>query len=75
MSTVLQCRQSYNEIADRDLSCRTDIDHMYERYIMTTDPDRFPLPRVRDLVDYLHEHDQHYIVMVRSARLSMAQAG
>lgn len=35
---------------------------MYERFIMTTDPDRFPIPRVRDIVDYLHEHDQHYIV-------------
>lgn len=28
------------------------------------DPDRFPVPRVRDIVDYLHAHDQHYIVMV-----------
>ncbi|KXT18010.1 hypothetical protein AC579_9626 [Pseudocercospora musae] len=45
----------------------TDIDYMYERYIMTTDPDRFPLPRVRDIVNYLHEHDQHYIVMVDPA--------
>lgn len=45
----------------------TDIDYMYERYIMTTDPDRFPIPRVRDIVNYLHEHDQHYIVMVDPA--------
>ena len=45
----------------------TDIDYMYERYIMTTDPDRFPIPRVRDYVDYLHEHDQHYVVMVDPA--------
>ena len=45
----------------------TDIDYMYERYIMTTDPDRFTLERVRDVVDYLHEHDQHYIVMVDPA--------
>lgn len=45
----------------------TDIDYMYERYIMTTDPDRFTLARVRDIVDYLHEHDQHYIVMVDPA--------
>ena len=34
---------------------------------MTTDPDRFPLARVRDYVNYLHEHDQKYIVMVDPA--------
>ncbi|KAI5210959.1 glycoside hydrolase family 31 protein [Aureobasidium subglaciale EXF-2481] len=45
----------------------TDIDYMYERYIMTTDPDRFPLARVREYVNYLHEHNQHYIVMVDPA--------
>ncbi|GIZ37193.1 hypothetical protein CKM354_000065000 [Cercospora kikuchii] len=45
----------------------TDIDYMYARYIMTTDPDRFPISRVRDIVDYLHENDQHYIVMVDPA--------
>ncbi|SMR62958.1 unnamed protein product [Zymoseptoria tritici ST99CH_3D1] len=45
----------------------TDIDYMYERYIMTTDPDRYPIARVRDIVDYLHDHDQHYVVMVDPA--------
>ncbi|KAK4631379.1 putative alpha/beta-glucosidase agdC [Fulvia fulva] len=45
----------------------TDIDYMYARYIMTTDPDRFPMERMRDIVDYLHEHDQHYVVMVDPA--------
>lgn len=40
---------------------------MYNRYIMTLDPDRFPLERMRDIVDYLHEHDQHYVVMVDPA--------
>lgn len=45
----------------------TDIDYMYERYIMTTDPDRFPVARVREYVDYLHEHGQKYIVMVDPA--------
>ena len=34
---------------------------------MTTDPDRFPIPRVREYVNYLHEHNQHYIVMVDPA--------
>ncbi|KAL5348842.1 hypothetical protein ACLOAV_006265 [Pseudogymnoascus australis] len=45
----------------------TDIDYMYERYIMTTDPDRFPLERVREYVDYLHKRNQHYVVMVDPA--------
>jgi alpha-glucosidase len=45
----------------------TDIDYMYNRYIMTLDPDRFPLDRMRDIVDYLHEHNQHYVVMVDPA--------
>lgn len=45
----------------------TDIDYMYERYIMTTDPDRFPIARVREYVDYLHDHNQKYIVMVDPA--------
>lgn len=45
----------------------TDIDYMYARFIMTTDPDRFPIPRMRDIVNYLHEHDQHYVVMVDPA--------
>jgi alpha-glucosidase len=34
---------------------------------MTLDPDRFPLERMRDIVDYLHDHDQHYVVMVDPA--------
>lgn len=40
---------------------------MYERYIMTTDPNRFPVVRVREYVDYLHENGQKYIVMVDPA--------
>ena len=34
---------------------------------MTTDPFRFPIDRVREYVDYLHKHNQHYIVMVDPA--------
>lgn len=45
----------------------TDIDYMDRRRVFTVDPDRFPLPKLRAVVDYLHEHDQRYIVMVDPA--------
>ena len=45
----------------------TDIDYMDARKVFTLDPLRFPLEKVRELVDYLHAHDQHYIVMVDPA--------
>ncbi|KAK4981167.1 hypothetical protein LTR28_003416 [Elasticomyces elasticus] len=42
----------------------TDIDYMYLRRVFTLDPNRFPLHQVQELVNYLHTHEQHYIVMV-----------
>ena len=45
----------------------TDIDYMDGRKIFTLDPQRFPLEKVRELVTYLHDHDQHYIMMVDPA--------
>ncbi|KAK3715894.1 hypothetical protein LTR37_006877 [Vermiconidia calcicola] len=45
----------------------TDIDYMKYRRTMSLDPLRFPLSKVRQVVDYLHEHQQHYIVMVDPA--------
>ena len=45
----------------------TDIDYMDRRLIFTTDPERYPIEKMRALVDYLHENDQHYIVMVDPA--------
>lgn len=45
----------------------TDIDYMDRRRVFTLDPERFPLEKVRELVDHLHKHDQHYIVMVDPA--------
>ena len=45
----------------------TDIDYMDRRRVFTLDPQRFPLHKMRQLVDYLHEHKQHYIVMVDPA--------
>ena len=37
------------------------------RKVFTLDPDRFPLEKVREVVEYLHDRDQHYIVMVDPA--------
>ncbi|KAL4795719.1 glycosyl hydrolases family 31-domain-containing protein [Aspergillus venezuelensis] len=45
----------------------TDIDYMLLRRVFTLDPERFPLDLMRELVDYLHDHGQHYIVMVDPA--------
>jgi alpha-glucosidase len=45
----------------------TDIDYMELRKVFTLDPERFPLHLVRELVDYLHAHQQQYIVMVDPA--------
>ncbi|KAK7553719.1 putative alpha-glucosidase [Phyllosticta citricarpa] len=45
----------------------TDIDYMDYRKVFTLDPLRFPLDKVRELVEYLHAHQQHYIMMVDPA--------
>lgn len=45
----------------------TDIDYMELRRLFTLDPERYPLELVRDMISYLHERQQHYIVMVNSA--------
>jgi alpha-glucosidase len=37
------------------------------RKVFSLDPLRYPLHLVRELVSYLHNHDQHYIVMVDPA--------
>ena len=37
------------------------------RRVFTLDPERFPLEMVRELVSYLHAHQQHYVVMVDPA--------
>lgn len=43
------------------------VDYMYQRWVFTLDPERFPLELVRELVDTLHGNNQHYIVMVDPA--------
>jgi len=37
------------------------------RRVFTLDSDRFPLEKVRELAHHLHQHHQHYIVMVDPA--------
>jgi alpha-glucosidase len=38
-----------------------DIDYMLSKQDFTTDPSRYPLDKVRALVDELHRNNQHYI--------------
>lgn len=45
----------------------TDIDYMSGRRVFTLDDERYALDNVRSVVDYLHDHDQKYIVMVDPA--------
>jgi alpha-glucosidase len=45
----------------------TDIDYMDRRRVFSVDPERFPLHRMRQLVDKLHKDHQQYIVMVDPA--------
>ncbi|KAI9433845.1 glycoside hydrolase family 31 protein [Lactarius indigo] len=45
----------------------TDIDYMYERRVFTMDPQYFPTARMRDIIDYLHKHNQRYVLMTDPA--------
>ncbi|KAF5359365.1 hypothetical protein D9756_003598 [Leucocoprinus leucothites] len=45
----------------------TDIDYMDRRRIFTVDPQYFPLARMREIVDFLHSHDQHFVLMTDPA--------
>ncbi|KAI5269131.1 alpha-glucosidase [Aureobasidium subglaciale] len=75
-----QCRYGYRDVyevaavvanysaADIPLEVMwTDIDYMDTRHVFTTDPERFPLEKVRELVSTLHDRQQSYIVMVDPA--------
>ncbi|OBT67344.1 hypothetical protein VE03_03012 [Pseudogymnoascus sp. 23342-1-I1] len=44
-----------------------DIDYMDRRRVFSLDPERFSLEQIRELNDYLHDHDQKQIVMVDPA--------
>ncbi|KAL1727755.1 glycoside hydrolase family 31 protein [Schizophyllum commune] len=42
----------------------TDIaDYMHRRRVFSLDPDYFPLDRMQEIVKYLHDHEQKYIMM------------
>ena len=45
----------------------TDIDYMDKRKVFSLDGERFALDKVQSLVSYLHDHDQHYVMMVDPA--------
>lgn len=45
----------------------TDIDHYDHRRTFTLDQERFPIQRMREIVDYLHRHQQQYVVIVDPA--------
>ncbi|KAH5294293.1 alpha/beta-glucosidase agdC [Parastagonospora nodorum] len=45
----------------------TDIDYMNLREDFTTDPERFPLSKMRELVTTLHERDQRYVLILDPA--------
>ncbi|KAL2874289.1 hypothetical protein SGCOL_010551 [Colletotrichum sp. CLE4] len=75
-----QCRYGYRDVFDvaevvynysiAEIPLETmwtDIDYMDRRRVFSLDPERYPLAKVRQLVDKLHENDQHYIVMVDPA--------
>lgn len=40
---------------------------MDRRHIFTVDADYFPMDRMREVVEYLHDHNQQYIVMTDPA--------
>ncbi|KAF2196277.1 hypothetical protein GQ43DRAFT_476474 [Delitschia confertaspora ATCC 74209] len=42
----------------------TDIDYMHLREDFTTDPERFDMHKMRELVDTLHNRDQHYVLIL-----------
>ncbi|KAI1823766.1 glycoside hydrolase family 31 protein [Xylaria intraflava] len=41
-----------------------DIDYMDYRMVFTTDPERFPLDKMKELVDTLHQRGQKYVMML-----------
>ncbi|KAI0040366.1 glycoside hydrolase family 31 protein [Auriscalpium vulgare] len=75
-----QCRfgsQNYIEVANvisnysaANIPLETmwvDIDYMYKRRVFTNDQDYFPTSRMREIVDYLHDHKQKFVLFTDPA--------
>ena len=45
---------------DMVMLTRRNLDYMDRRRIFTVDPQYFPMDRMREIVSYLHAHDQRY---------------
>ncbi|KAI0255275.1 alpha-glucosidase [Lactifluus subvellereus] len=45
----------------------TDIDYMFMRRVFTMDSVYFPTARMHEIIDYLHKHDQRYVLMTDPA--------
>lgn len=45
----------------------TDIDYMHLREDFTVDPERFPMSKMRELVNTLHSRDQRYVLILDPA--------
>ncbi|KAK8058733.1 hypothetical protein PG994_009181 [Apiospora phragmitis] len=45
----------------------TDIDYMDHRRVFSLDQERFPIERMRNIVQHLHDHQQRYMLMVDPA--------
>ncbi|KDQ16377.1 glycoside hydrolase family 31 protein [Botryobasidium botryosum FD-172 SS1] len=44
-----------------------DIDYMQERFPFTNDPKYFPTKELRQIIEWLHQNEQHFILMVDPA--------
>ncbi|KAF3760749.1 family 31 glycoside hydrolase [Cryphonectria parasitica EP155] len=64
---VAEVVQNYSDAKIPLETMWTDIDYMDLRKVFSLDPQRFPLQLMQQLVDHLHNHDQHYIMMVDPA--------
>lgn len=58
MFEVAEVVYNYSKAAIPLETMWTDIDYMDGRAVFTLDPERFPIEKMRELVDYLHQHQQ-----------------
>ncbi|KAF9554267.1 alpha-glucosidase [Agrocybe pediades] len=53
----------------------TDIDYMDRRRVFTVDPNYFPMARMREIVAYLHSHNQRFVLMTDPAVAYLPDGG